>query len=155
MVRYTTVPIIGQTYQYGCWIASYQMLKSWATGSSYGGQPTCSDSWKGPNGGLNTDPTTLGEYCSANGLSMTNGAKFGDLKAMIGNGPIMAVGVFPGVGTHFYVIGGMDNDQPFASTAFDLFDPMPIGSGKKSLSLSAKDFYTTYPNCCAAAFQLQ
>ena len=154
MVRYDTVPMIGQAYMFGCWIASFQMLKSWAANSTVSTQPYCSDSWKGPNGGLNTDPDSMSQFADANGLTLTNGPSFGSLKSMISNGPIMAVGVFPGVGTHFYVIGGMDNDKPYAGSYFDLYDPLPVGSGKKSLGLSVKDFKNTYPQCCAATFQL-
>ena len=140
-----------QETDYGCWKASYRMLTHYKNGTA--SSPYMSDSWQGPNGGLNTDPDTLNEYCNANNLIMTSPCRFADLKYMINNGPIMLLGLFD-FGAHFYVVGGMDVDQPFGNTAFDFYDPKPNNAGNKALNLSASQFYASYPNCCVAAFQL-
>ena len=140
-----------QTYDYGCWKASYRMLTHYKNGTA--SSPYASDSWIGPNGGLNTDVDTMTEFCNANNLIMTNPARFADLKYMINNGPIMLLGKFD-FGAHFYVVGGMDTDQSFGNTAVDIYDPKPNGVGQKALNLSASSFYSQYPNCCIAAFQL-
>ena len=150
MLRYN-VHLYAQQYDYGCWIASYKMLTRYKNGTA--SEPYASDSWMGPNGGINSDYDTLTEYASANNLIMTLPARFADIKYMINNGPVMVLGKFP-FGAHFYVIGGMDTDQPFSNTAVDIYDPKPNGVGEKGKDLSAPSFYSKFPGCCYAVFQL-
>jgi hypothetical protein len=145
--------LIPQTYPMGCWIAATNMLRSYKSGATITDDPYYEDGWLGPNGGLNTDRTTLSAYCGANGLTLYNGPSFNQLQVLINRGPFMAVGVFPGVGTHFYVIGAMDAGQSLENTSFDLYDPMPVNVGRYSSGLSLSDFRSSDPNGCKAAFQ--
>ena len=147
--------LIPQTYRMGCWIASTNMLRSYKAGYTITEDPYVEEDWLGPNGGLNTDRTTLDAYCSANNLKLYNGPSFNVLQSLINKGPFMLVGTFPGVGTHFWVIGGMNTGVSIDDTAIEAYDPMPINVGEYRSDVSLAAFKAKFPNAFKAAFQMQ